>query len=956
MKHLTKLILFLSVLSTSFCTYGIPQFTAGKSYRIVSMYKENKGGVIPGTSYTLEYNDNAGNQTLSAFWYIKEVGNQTYTIQNAQTKQYVKYAPGEENRNNKNILFDNAQNDDYTLFKMECHATSGLSYYVISPLVDEWQALDLRFASPHPVGTSGKHGNNNQQFLFIDTDGNVVSDSNNTGDKEVEEYMGPLFKYLRTLTFNGKPIVYDSYNNCYMFSVPLNQMDKNIIRTVEYECLNSAYKLHIDSKTVNSESDFTFENVTAQKEYVLQIYSGTKELFKTSLTFTGLPIVQLYSDSRLSSYYTPAHIRVIEPDKNIPEELYNANIRYRGASAQGYPKKSYAIKLKDADGQKMHKSFFGLREDNNWILDAMAVDRSRMRNRVSTDLWNDFSTSPHYKALEPNAQTATHGQYVEVFFNNEYIGLYCMTEKVDRKQLKLKKYDDKTNTIRGVLYKSSDWTYSTLMGYVPDKGFDPGIKAAPAYHNSSETWNGYEVKYPDMGDGEPIDWKPLYDAVSFSGLTTKEELADSVSEYFDLPIWTDYYLFIELLLASDNHGKNAYFYVYDKTQSKKVGISPWDLDGTFGRRWEGSSLPAAKDFTQFIVSMEHGEHFLYLRLKKYNIEQFNDKLKARYQELRDSYFDPASLINRFTVYKEMFDKSGAAARETARWSNYYGMPSLNFDEELNYLTKWINQRTEYLDQQYQLPLRPTPKITVDLPTEIVYGDGPITLKVTSENTESEIIYSLAAENVLQLDQTNTKLTILKSGYAHLKIFQQSAGIWNSIDTTITIPVMKKDLYIIADDKERDVDTNNPTWTIRYEGLVNGDRIENILSTLPTAQCEATVNAPVGSYPIVVNGGTLKSPSNYKLIRQNGTLNVVNPMSINENDLSDAISIYPNPVTDLLTITNNCAGTCIQLYGADGTLRYQNISDSDTHTIDMTPFERGIYYLRIGIKSYPIMKR
>lgn len=42
-----------------------------------------------------------------------------------------------------------------------------------------------------------------------------------------------------------------------------------------------------------------------------------------------------------------------------------------------------------------------MRSDNNWILDAMAVDRARMRNRVSTDLWLAFSTKPYHAAYTP---------------------------------------------------------------------------------------------------------------------------------------------------------------------------------------------------------------------------------------------------------------------------------------------------------------------------------------------------------------------------------------------------------------------------------------------------------------------------------------------------------------------------------------------------------------------------
>ena len=40
----------------------------------------------------------------------------------------------------------------------------------------------------------------------------------------------------------------------------------------------------------------------------------------------------------------------------------------------------------------------------------------------------------------------------------------------------------------------------------------------------------------------------------------------NVGAYYDLPVFMDYYLFLELILATDNHGKNMYLYNYDQTQ------------------------------------------------------------------------------------------------------------------------------------------------------------------------------------------------------------------------------------------------------------------------------------------------------------------------------------------------------------------------------------------------------
>ena len=163
-----------------------------------------------------------------------------------------------------------------------------------------------------------------------------------------------------------------------------------------------------------------------------------------------MPIVEI--SGNFSSVYSWGSIRVNEYGVE-PSEFYNSRLRHRGATASGKSKKAYAIKLYDSyEGNSLDRSFFGLRSDNNWILDAMAVDRGRIRNRITTDLWNDFSADPYPKASEPTMVNGTRVHFVEVILNGEYHGLYCMTEKIDRKQLKFKNYQEAPDNVRGRLY------------------------------------------------------------------------------------------------------------------------------------------------------------------------------------------------------------------------------------------------------------------------------------------------------------------------------------------------------------------------------------------------------------------------------------------------------------------------------------------------------------------------
>lgn len=404
----------------------------------------------------------------------------------------------------------------------------------------------------------------------------------------------------------------------------------------------------------------------------------------------------------------------------------------------------------------------------------MYIDGACMRNRVSTDLWNDFATLPYHRrnGWEKKAKTGTRGRFVEVFLNGRYHGLYCMTEKMDRKQLRLKKSVDAKpatetteavgDTIHGSLYKSSQWSYEVFMGYDLGSTSYPG-RSPRGYNNNlkQETWASYEIKYPDW-EKQKIDWGPLWNAVNFVATTDDYVFDEEVKNYFDYPVVRDYFLFIELMLATDNHGKNMFFFNYDqKAQkcAKMIGITPWDLDGTWGIRWDGSkSYTKAAQNTQY----EHGTHTLFYRLfhsSKWN--WFND-LKARYAELRTKQFSEESLTNRFLDYGNLFRESGADVREQNRWNGYH----TDILGDVDYIKQWIADRLEFLDKQYNY----SPVVDgIQTPTTneafFTATGGSRCIVIETNKTCNVKIYSLGGQLVrtVSLDQPITKVEGLNAG-------------------------------------------------------------------------------------------------------------------------------------------------------------------------------------------------
>ena len=392
----------------------------------------------------------------------------------------------------------------------------------------------------------------------------------------------------------------------------------------------------------------------------------------------ALPIIKLTGDFGYD--YQEGTVSIIYSDGSSDNNL-SARIKWRGGTtnAEGKHKRNYKIKFSE------DHSFFGLRNDNNWILDAGQADVFRLRNRIATELWNDFTTKPYYINQELKALSGVRGQVVEVYLNEEYRGIYCLTECIDRKQMKLKKYD-KDGTIHGVLWKSTGFG-SSGFNIVPD-----------GYDNSQLMMDVFEAKYPEPGDDLPeTDYSILWNAINFVVNSTDEEFSEHVNEYFDIPVIIDYYLFVNVLSALDNEGKNMYWAVYDQQNDKKITPAIWDLDLTVGSKYldyyyDGFSSP---EFGKLNVLN------IITRLEKNNVDNFNEKVLERYYSLRKTFFSDENLINRYKKYYNLLKLSGAAEREENKWSgdsdvNYM---IINYDNEMTYITDWITRHMQYLDRE-----------------------------------------------------------------------------------------------------------------------------------------------------------------------------------------------------------------------------------------------------------------
>lgn len=570
-----------------------------------------------------------------------------------------------------------------------------------------------------------------------------------------------------SLRINDKQLVYDGKGNAYFATLPegmRNGGDYTAKVTYKLKATNAeGYTLKVNGQEPDADGYVTFDNVDCETLYPIELTNASENVdLSANIRFTFLPIVELNCSSVNSKAYTTGSLRVTDPASLGYDSLMIAAFKYRGASSSNYPKRSYAIKLRDENGNSVDRKLLGYRSDNNWILDAMYIDLACMRNRVATDLWNAFECKPYYADREKKVRTGTRGKFVEVILNGQWWGLYCMTEKMDRKQLKLKKFVPAAqsttgeNEVHGVLYKSNQWTYEVFMGHESNDDNDnkqviyPHKKVSD-YKNilGQETWCEYEFKYPDYED-EAVEWRPLHDAANMVATSFILNI-DSVKSRFDYPMLRDYYLFIDLLLATDNHGKNLFWYAYDTQgpEGDKLSLAPWDLDGTFGQDWDGvitNTKDVTLDFDTYIKNYEHGQ-FAIFDLIKSRSEWLQD-LKDRYAELRiKGVISGDSIANRFANYASLFEASLADQREQNMWSKTYHSRHKDIQGGATYAESWIRRRVNWLDQKYGFDAAVTAINEAKAEAYFAALGGVGCISVNAGKAQSVRIYNIAGQLV-----------------------------------------------------------------------------------------------------------------------------------------------------------------------------------------------------------------
>ena len=367
--------------------------------------------------------------------------------------------------------------------------------------------------------------------------------------------------------------------------------------------------------------------------YQIMAYTDT-EFSYAQIVFTGLPIVTMRTGAEIGYEDVKASVSFCAPGSGMQS---GAVTHLRGAGSRLSEKKSYKIDF--VHGTKDSAAFVdvpGLGTADDVILLAGVMDNSLMRDRLSWDIYAMIADED-----EPYGPRKT--QYVELFINDSYMGLYLMMEPVDDGDELVKAHANAPST--DSVYRTAQIDYAGERAYVVNSMRDGSIYElyhAPAQGHEFDALMPYLTleKLPEGSE---------YDA----------EFERLVMEHIDLDSMLRYYLLVQGGGMSDNVYNNMYVIANRENGKIVYRFAPWDMDLTWGRFKDGES----GDFYHELFSFETAQRMIDIDAGGVT----RQKLAEMWTQMRETAFNEENVQTLVDGYVAELDASGAYVRDAMRW-------------------------------------------------------------------------------------------------------------------------------------------------------------------------------------------------------------------------------------------------------------------------------------------------
>lgn len=341
-------------------------------------------------------------------------------------------------------------------------------------------------------------------------------------------------------------------------------------------------------------------------------------------------------------------------------EVIDLTIKGRGNSSWLYmPKKSYKIELSSKN------NLLGMPKDRDWALISNYADKTLMKNYLM-----------YHLSSKLGAFYSPRCEFVELFLNNEYLGVYLLTETI---KVGINRVNIPKNNASYIIEKTESYQEKDQLIY-------------PKSTNGSDSTR-FKVHYPKNASKEALSTIKNH-IEFFEEYLTKNKFGQDchIDQWININEYTKYYWVQELSKNPDAATYSSIFFSWKKGGTITMG-PVWDFDLAFG----GYNKETISQSSEWLIKKGYWHHSILkdtiVARARINFWKDNKQIFFETINTADSIF---SILNK------------AASNNFRKWNVlqstkyiYHRHSYKSYKDAVDDLKSWIQNRLEWIDRELQ---------------------------------------------------------------------------------------------------------------------------------------------------------------------------------------------------------------------------------------------------------------
>ena len=421
----------------------------------------------------------------------------------------------------------------------------------------------------------------------------------------------------------------------------------------------SSSSLESSSSKAKSSSSVAKSSSSQQLKYPESFKPNDKEF-----PYAGIPRIVIETGNRKEikdrETEIPAKMQ-IWGDSTAESEIMGLTIRGRGNSSWNLmPKKSYKIEF------EKKQSMLGMPKDKDWALIANYADKTLMKNYLVYNL-----------SANLGAYYSPRCEFVELFLNDEYLGVYLLTEtiKVSKNRIDIPQNEDSYLVEIDGKYKNGEQVvFSDII---------------PKAYNK----NSFRIHEPkNASENALLKFENYIQTFELFLKKIDSKTTNDIDQWIDIYDYIRYYWVQEFSKNPDAVFSTSVYFIWEVGDVIKMG-PVWDFDISFGGHNDSTYI--------------HPENW-YVKDACWNAYLFKDSMLNRanidyWIENKQKFANTLDVIDSMYNYLEK-----AAKNNFEKWNilqstdlAYFHYRYSSYKEAVDDLKKWIDKRIQWIDSQIE---------------------------------------------------------------------------------------------------------------------------------------------------------------------------------------------------------------------------------------------------------------